>query len=95
MRHHSICILVILALSGCVNLDLGKIAPIPSAEAGPQLARGRLLYVTKCAKCHAPEPVAKYSISEWQDILPDMVEESKLGEADAEALRRYVALTTR
>jgi mono/diheme cytochrome c family protein len=71
-------------------LDLNAIAPPPLAGAGSQLAQGRHVYVTTCAKCHAPEPVAKYSRAQWQSILPDMITEAKLQPTDAAAVTSYV-----
>jgi mono/diheme cytochrome c family protein len=56
-----------------------------------QLAIGRKLYVTKCAACHSVEPVRNYSREKWEhEILPDMVEETNLSEAETAAVRAYV-----
>jgi mono/diheme cytochrome c family protein len=56
-----------------------------------QLALGRKLYVTKCAACHSVEPVRNYSREKWEhEILPDMVEETNLSEAETAAVRAYV-----
>ena len=46
--------------------------------------------ITKCAKCHAPEPILKYTVSEWTVIVPDMAEETKLTEHETAAVRDYV-----
>lgn len=84
--------LAVIGLGSCATMDINVIAP-PVAEASPQLARGRFIYVTKCTKCHSPEPVAKYSLTEWQKIMPEMVEETKLNAADAAAVTAYVEHT--
>lgn len=84
--------LAVIGLVGCATMDINVIAP-PVAEASSQLARGRTIYVTKCTKCHSPEPVAKYSLTEWQTIMPEMVEETKLNAADAAAVTAYVEHT--
>lgn len=55
-----------------------------------QLEQGRTIYVTKCAKCHVPEPVHRYSPSRWEGILAEMTEETKLGSAESAAVRAYV-----
>jgi len=56
-----------------------------------QLALGRKLYVTKCAACHSVEPVRNYSREKWEhEILPDMVEETNLSEAETAAVRAYL-----
>ena len=82
-------------LSGCVSLDqaaprVETFAAQPSGEIRVQLERGRTLYITKCAKCHSPEPVRKYSSFRWEDILQEMNQEAKLDETDARAVRAYV-----
>lgn len=78
-----------LALVGCASTNLDLAAPPPAADS-PLLVRGRRIYVTNCAKCHAPEPVKKYSAAEWQTIMPEMVEETNLKSADAAAVTAYV-----
>jgi mono/diheme cytochrome c family protein len=75
-------------VSGCASLDLNNIAP--PVTASPQLERGRLIYVTKCAACHAPEPVHKYSAAKWEKIIPDMAEDTKLNPQDVAAVAAYV-----
>lgn len=82
------------ALASCATMDINVIAP-PVVEASPELARGRTIYVTKCAKCHAPEPVAKYSLAKWHEIMPEMAEETKLSPADTAAVMAYVEHTLR
>jgi mono/diheme cytochrome c family protein len=86
----SIALAVVIAviMSGCASLDLNTIAP--PVTASPQLERGRLIYVTKCATCHAPEPVRKYSAAKWEKIIPDMAEDTKLNEQDVAAVAAYV-----
>ena len=79
---------MLLLMTGCASLNLDNIAP--PAPASPQLERGRVIYITKCAACHAPEPVRKYSAAEWEKIIPDMVEETKLSASDSAAVVAYV-----
>lgn len=80
---------VVCLLSSCATTDINVIAP-PVADGSAQLARGRIIYVTKCAKCHAPEPVHNYTRAEWQQIMPEMVEETHLNPSDAAAVTAYV-----
>ncbi|MBL9142359.1 MAG: hypothetical protein JNM99_01645 [Verrucomicrobiaceae bacterium] len=80
---------VVSLLSSCATTDINAIAP-PVADGSSQLARGRIIYVTKCAKCHAPEPVHNYTRAEWQQIMPEMVEETHLNPSDAAAVTAYV-----
>ncbi len=79
-------------LAACQSLE--QIAPPAaaiSARPSPGLELGRRLYVTKCAKCHAPEPVLKYSAAHWDEILADMAEETNLTEQETAAVTEYVA----
>lgn len=82
---------ICVALCNCQSLN--EAAP-PVATAAPhaaaQLEFGRNLYVTKCAKCHAPEPVRKYSVSKWEELIPEMAEETRLTPGETAAVRDYV-----
>ena len=76
-------------LASCASVSLEATAPsVPPEDA--VLTRGRRLYLTTCARCHAPEPVSRYSASQWNRILPEMIKSSKLNESDAAAVTRYV-----
>jgi mono/diheme cytochrome c family protein len=78
-----------LFVASCDSLSITHIAPQVSLS-DAQLTRGRRLYLTTCVRCHAPEPVAKYTQAEWAGIMPEMIEDSKLSAADAAAVTRYV-----
>lgn len=55
------------------------------------LARGRDLYITKCAACHVPEPVNRYPESRWVNkILPSMSKQANLSVSEIGDLRSYV-----
>ena len=79
---------LIVALPGCVSLDTA--APQAGLPGTGPLAEGRAMYVGQCAKCHAVEPVLKYSHSEWAGIMPDMAERTKLNPAETAAVTAYV-----
>lgn len=82
--------------TGCVSLE--QIAPPVGALASShsvQVAVGRDLYITKCAKCHAPEPVIRYSAERWKEIIPDMAEETKLTAEETAAVGAYVMAVLR
>ncbi|MBL9115115.1 MAG: hypothetical protein JNJ83_08905 [Verrucomicrobiaceae bacterium] len=80
---------VLVVLASCAALNVNYIAP-PAPPENAKLTLGRRLYLTKCVRCHAPEPVAKYSLEEWHHIMPDMVADSKLPPNEGEALMEYV-----
>ena len=84
-----LAVLCLAVVSGCATMDINVIAP-PVVNGSSPLARGRVIYVTKCAKCHAPEPVRNYTLSEWHKIMPEMVEETNLNAADAADVMAYV-----
>ena len=88
-------LLIVAALAGCVSLE--KAAPpvallgvTDSRGTSGALERGRLIYITRCAKCHSVEPVTKYSRREWDEILPEMAAKTKLNASDDAAVRSYV-----
>ena len=76
-----------LVIPGCQTLE--QIAP-PVADSTGQLHHGRDIYVTRCVKCHAPEPVYKYTKTEWEEIIVDMADETNLTASETNAVRAYV-----
>ncbi len=89
---HALRALVVLlawtALTGCVSLDTA--APqVNTPGAGP-LTAGRDIYVGRCAKCHAVEPVLDYTAAQWATIMPDMAERTKLTPTETAAVTAYV-----
>jgi uncharacterized membrane protein len=96
-----ILILLVCCLhAGCMSLE--ELAPpveLASAYGGGTSAEtlelGRHLYLTKCTKCHAAEPVREYSASEWHGLMPEMGEETKLTAAEEGAVLQYVLASGR
>jgi mono/diheme cytochrome c family protein len=88
---------------GCATID--ELAPPVSALAlregeamgvtAENLERGRTIYITNCARCHSPEPVAAYSEAQWRETLPRMSHESMLTAQEASDVRNYVMVTLR
>ncbi len=93
-----IFLLVSLTLHGCLSTE--QIAPpiglsmqtLAETEGYSitQLRRGRNLYITDCATCHSPEPVARYSQRQWDEIMPRMARETKMSLDDEQAVTAYV-----
>ncbi|MBT8207716.1 MAG: hypothetical protein KJO18_05525 [Acidimicrobiia bacterium] len=54
------------------------------------LQDGRDVYITRCARCHSPEPVTAYTREEWQTILPRMVEEAGLSAEERLSVGEYI-----
>ena len=88
-------VLSALALGGCVSLDVIA-PPVTAATSGsgaPQetLDRGRRIYTGACTACHAADPVGKYSLPKWREIVGEMSERTKLTATDQSALLGYLA----
>lgn len=100
MKTHAVrCLLLLATLLATACVSLEEMAPPVSAlphrsissASTAQLAHGRDIYITKCAKCHSVEPVLKYPLSQWQhEILPEMSEETKLNPQEVAAVSAYV-----
>jgi mono/diheme cytochrome c family protein len=98
MKSHAargLLLLAALSVAACVSLE--EMAPPVSAlrstssSSSAQLAHGRDIYITKCAKCHSVEPVLKYPLSQWEhEILPEMSEETNLSPQEVAAVSAYV-----
>ena len=82
-------------VTSCMSLEQAA-PPVMSVTGGDSPSRrtvlesGRAIYITKCAKCHAVEPVLKYSSQRWAELIPEMAEESKLDARETEAVRAYI-----
>lgn len=95
----NLCLLGALGLTPAGCLTTEQMAPpvqslAPSAAgAGLDLAklqRGRHIYLTDCARCHAVEPIDNYSRSKWLQILPEMAEESELTPDETDDVETYI-----
>lgn len=85
-----------LLIAGCVSLEQAapSVSMLRLPDSGTKLAslqKGRVIYITRCAKCHSVEPVKKYSSAEWESIMPKMVVKTKLTTADDALVRAYVS----
>jgi len=83
------------ACGGCYTLEQAA-PPVASLVSPGELAtaslnRGRVIYITACAKCHSPTPVRAYTKDRWTElIIPKMAGITKLSADDTAALRSYV-----
>ncbi len=88
---------------GCATIE--QLAPPVGEQARRQAAilgvpagdleHGRLIYLTKCARCHSPEPVVGYTKRRWKDILPRMAQEAACTAEEAASVEAYVMMTLR
>jgi len=87
---------IAVLIVGCVSLEVlappvdQRLVAAASGVDAASLDRGRRIYITKCAKCHSVEPVHRYSRAQWNDILPDMAEETMLDDTERRDVERYV-----
>jgi hypothetical protein len=88
---------VTFALTGCLTIE--EMAPpvgAPfalvgmSSDARANLERGREVYISDCARCHSIEPVDRYSVTHWCDIIERMSPQAGLDDAGKAALRAYL-----
>lgn len=91
------CALPLLALAGCASIE--AVAPVVSprmkqaAAIGlsiETLQHGRKLLASRCASCHSLEPIAKYSATEWVEIVRDMSERSGLSPEEEKKISDYL-----
>ena len=61
-----------------------------NATASEMAKQGSVVFSNRCGKCHALKPVAKYSSTEWDNILKSMIPKAKLNEAEAKQVTAYV-----
>jgi mono/diheme cytochrome c family protein len=93
----------LLVVIGCATID--QLAPPVGALAlregetmgvnAQNLEQGRAIYITKCARCHSPEPVAGYTEAQWRETLPRMSHEAMLTAQETSDVRNYVMVTLR
>ncbi|MCB1085542.1 MAG: hypothetical protein KDM63_00730 [Verrucomicrobiae bacterium] len=61
-----------------------------SPAAAPSLAEGKRLYYGRCTACHAPEPIADYTQSEWREMVAHMRKRAKLTPTEEASLVAYL-----
>ena len=82
-----------LVAAGCATTETAAplVQSIDSAgHAQSQLEQGRRIYLGKCTACHAPEPIHKYTQSQWMPIMAEMAQEANLSAPEDAAVRAYV-----
>lgn len=87
-----------LVLAGCLTIE--EMAPpvgpafstigMEDAVSLTLLRRGRNVYLSDCTRCHAVEPIDRYSTAHWRAIIKRMRSRSKLDDSQTAALEAYV-----
>lgn len=84
-----------LALAGCASFVPPPVTPaMVSASRGASAATlesGRALFAGRCTSCHSADPVEKYPLSRWREIVADMAHRSKIDDAQKAAIIAYIA----
>ena len=63
----------------------------PLAENSPEaIAAGKLVFDTRCTRCHDLKAVDAYSSERWTTILQTMIPRARLNEEQAKQVRSYV-----
>lgn len=55
-----------------------------------QLQKGHVIYMLKCGECHAYELPENLDETDWEDVIPDMIEHAGLPEDDEKAVLNYI-----
>jgi hypothetical protein len=94
----------LLLLAGCSTTmkddpNVPRVTPALVAAAGSGttlllLKHGRETYTQECAACHAPEPVRKYTMARWREIVADMGDRADLPAAPRAAVLAYLEAAT-
>ena len=97
LTRHLALLLPLFVWTACVSFD--QVAPpvtpaMVAASGGANartLGRGRDVYAGACTACHSAQPVRKYTMVRWREIVGDMAERSELPESDRSALLAYLS----
>ena len=66
-------------------------SPMPMmGVSATDLEAGRIIYTTKCSKCHQAKPVENWTVDQWQPILKSMIRKSKLDSIESSQVRVWV-----
>ncbi len=53
------------------------------------LQQGRVLYINNCGQCHNYRSPDDYTVSQWDNILPQMIINAQLNSVDASLVSKY------
>lgn len=55
-----------------------------------ELEEGKTIYYTKCASCHSPKKITKYSEDQWKETINVMAPRAKLSVEEKINLTKYI-----
>ncbi len=89
----------LLLVTACMSLDqmAPPVEPLILTVGGDlsdqevsALTRGREIYLIKCSTCHRIEPIIRYTVSQWEEILPRMAVDANLSDREQLNLEAYI-----
>lgn len=66
------------------------VVPAAPVYAEADLAAGKTIYETKCAKCHGAKPLDHWTVEGWKPILKSMIPKARLDSVQAAQVTAYV-----
>lgn len=54
------------------------------------VATGKIVFTTRCNKCHALKTVENYTALQWENILKSMIPKARLNEDESKQVTAYV-----
>lgn len=85
-----------VALGGCAVVSTAPpVTPALVVASGGKsaaiLAMGREIFAGRCTTCHSADPVGKFSVAKWREIVRDMSHRAKLDASQEAALLAYLS----
>ena len=105
MKSFITLLIIVVALYGCAKkitaatqtttvADTKNAAVIHTEAAqkteSPQIAEGKTVYTTKCARCHGPKPVENWTVNQWIPIIDRMALKARLDATEKANVTAYV-----
>ncbi|MEO8405915.1 MAG: cytochrome c [Chitinophagaceae bacterium] len=80
--------------------DRTEIPPAPPKPEAPMYAAadveaGKVLYTTKCSKCHGTKDVTAYTTARWEGILRAMIPKAKLNDDESRQVTAYAMVNAK
>ena len=81
---------LLIACSPKIAKIINPVTPEQAASMTAEVNSGKVLYDSKCHKCHKLKTIDKYTVEEWSVILPKMAQKAKLESSDESLIQQYV-----
>lgn len=82
-----------MVLMSCSPKTVETVTEVDTENALPTAAlnSGKLIFDTKCQKCHATENAKDYTTEQWAHILPEMSKKARLSTEEDANITAYIA----